>query len=339
MGYYVLRRLALAAFALWGVATLVFLMSRLIPGDIAAVAAGRLATPEQVEQTRVALGLDRPLAVQYVAYLAGALTGDFGVSAYTHRPIVDEVAEVLPSTVQLVLMGMLITVVVALPLGIWAALREGRGADAAIRILLVLKGGIPVFWLAIVLRWVFGSILGWFPITGENSIGGAPPDVTGFTILDSLLFGSFANLRDSVGHLFLPALALSAPFISTLARNVRSNMVTAMASDYITFAVSKGVPPGRVVMRHGFRSAFGSTLTIFGLQFGWMISAAVLVETVFALQGIGSLMYKSIVNHDTFAVLGSVLVIGFVFVFTSLVVDLLHMLLDPRVRTAQLARA
>jgi peptide/nickel transport system permease protein len=112
-----------------------------------------------------------------------------------------------------------------------------------------------------------------------------------------------------------------------------------MRSDYITFAVSKGVPPGRVVMRHGFRSAFGSTLTIFGLQFGWMISAAVLVETVFALQGIGSLMYKSIVNHDTFAVLGSVLVIGFVFVFTSLVVDLLHMLLDPRVRTAQLARA
>jgi len=335
MTSFVLRRLGHAVFALWGVMTLVFLMSRMIPGDIAAVAAGRLATPEQVEQMRVTMGLDRPIVVQYFDYLAKALTGDLGSSAYTHRSILVEIGEVLPSTIQLVLLGMFITIVVAVPLGIVAALNEGRARDVAIRVLLVLEGGIPIFWLAIMLRWIFGSIFGWFPITGENSLGAAPPDVTGFTILDSLLFGNAANLADSVSHLILPAVALTAPYISTLARNVRSNMLTAMKSDYITFAVSKGVPPRRVVMRHGLRSALGSTLTIIGMQFGWMVSGAVLVETVFGLQGIGSLMHKSIVNHDTFAVLGSVLVIGFVFVFTSMVVDLAQMLLDPRVRAAQ----
>ncbi len=339
MTFFVVRRIALAALALWGIATLVFLMSRLIPGDIAAVAAGRLATPEQVEQMRITMGLDRPLVVQYFDYIFSALRGDLGVSAYTHQSVVDEIAMVLPSTIQLVFIGMAITVAVAVPLGIIAAVKQGRAADAAIRVILVIEGGIPVFWLAIMLRWILGSKLRWFPITGENSIGGAPPDVTGFTILDSILFGSWANFTDSVSHLFLPAVALSGPFIATLARNVRSNMVSAMRSDYITFAVSKGVPPGRVIMRHGFRSALGSSLTILGMQFGWMMSAAVLVETVFGLQGIGSLMHKSIINHDTFAVLGSVLVVGFVFIFTSLVVDLAQMVLDPRVRSAQVVRS
>jgi peptide/nickel transport system permease protein len=282
------------------------------------------------------MGLDRPLVVQYLGYLFSALKGNLGVSAYSHQSVIGEIAQVLPSTIQLVLVGMAITVLMSLPLGIIAALKEGRAADTAIRIVLVIEGGVPVFWLAIMLRWILGANLRWFPITGENSIGGAPPDVTGFTILDSILFGTPANLGDSISHLFLPALALSGPFIATLARNVRSSMATAMRSDYITFAIAKGVPPGRVVIRHGLRSALGSTLTIIGMQFGWMVSAAVLVETVFGLQGIGTLMYKSIVSHDTFAVLGSVLVVGFVFVFTSLVIDLLQMVLDPRVRYARM---
>lgn len=336
---FILRRLGLAALALWGVATMVFFMSRLIPGDIAAVAAGRLATPEQVEQMREAMGLNRPLVVQYLDYLGNALRGDLGTSAYTHQTIVDEIAAVLPTTIQLVLMGMFITVVVSVPLGILASLSQGRVADAAVRLILVIEGGVPVFWLAIMLRWIFGSVLGWFPISGANSSGEAPPDVTGFTVLDSLLFGTWDNLVDSIAHLLLPALALSAPFISTLARNIRSNMMTAMGSDYITFAVSKGVPAHRVVLRHGFRSSLGSTLTLVGMQFGWMVSAAVLVEAVFSLHGVGSYMYKSIVNHDTFAVLGGVLVIGFVFVTTAFIVDIVQMLVDPRVRNAQVGRA
>lgn len=336
---FVLRRIGLAVLSLWGVATIVFLMTKLIPGDVARVAAGRLATPEQVAQMRVTLGLDQPLIVQYGGYLMRLVQGDLGTSVTTRQSVVTDLAQVLPTTIQLVLVGMFFTAIIAAPLGIIAAVNEGKPADIASRIIMVLAGGVPVFWLAIMARWVLGSILGWFPISGTNSIGMAPPDVTGFTILDSLLFGNIQQLGDSIGHLILPALTLSAPFVSTLARIIRSNMMTAMKSDYITFAISKGAPPRRVVMKHAFRSSLGSVLTIFGMQFGWMISAAVLVEAVFSLPGIGTYLYKAIVNQDTFSVLAAVFVIGSVFIITAVLVDFIQMAIDPRVRRAQLGRS
>ncbi len=336
---FVLRRIGLAVLSLGGVATIVFVMSKLIPGDVARVAAGRLATPEQVDHMREVLGLNQPVFLQYADYIRRLLQGNLGTSTITRQSVAGDLGTVLPTTIQLVLLGMLITVLVAAPLGILAAVREGKGTDIATRLFLVLSGGVPVFWLAIMMRWVLGSLLGWFPISGTNSVGSAPPDITGFTLLDSLLFGDAANFADSLGHLFLPALALSAPFVSTLARIIRSNMMTALKTDYITFAVSKGVPEHRVVLRHAFRPALGSVLTVFGMQFGWMISAAVLVEAVFGLPGIGSYLYRAIINQDTFSVLASVLVIGFVFIATSFIVDLVQMVIDPRVRHAQLGAA
>ncbi|MEU5864487.1 ABC transporter permease [Nonomuraea sp. NPDC047529] len=339
MFVFVLRRIGLALLSAWGVATIVFLMTKLIPGDPARVAAGRFASGEQVEQVRHAMGLDQPLFAQYGTYLARAAAGDLGTSAYTHQGVTGDLAAALPNTVQLVLAGMLITVLVAVPLGVAAAVSQGRAADVAARIILVLAGGVPIFWFAIMLRWTLGFLLGWFPLSGTNAVGLAPPDVTGFTVLDSLLFGDVANVLDSLAHLVLPALALSVPFVATLARNVRSNMITALGSDYIDFAVSKGVPRGQVIVRHALRSAMGSTLTLFGMQFGWMVSASVLVEAVFSFPGVGSYLYKAIVNNDTFAVLGAVLIVGVVFIVSSAVVDLLQMLLDPRVRTNHLRAA
>ncbi|MDQ4215040.1 ABC transporter permease [Microbacterium capsulatum] len=336
---FIIRRIGLAILTLWGVATIVFTMSRLIPGDIAAVAAGRMANAQQIEQTRHFLGLDRPLIVQYWDFLTRAVRGDLGNSAYTHQPVTADIAHVLPTTIQVVILGMLITMCIAIPLGLVAAINEGRAGDTAIRIILVMQGGVPIFWLALMARFLFGSLLTWFPISGLNSVDLAPPTVTGFSVLDSILFGNIDNVLDSLWHLLLPALALSTPFISTLARNVRSNMMTALKSDYITFAVSKGVPSGRIVLRHGLRSALGSTLAIVGMQFGWMVSAAVLVEVVFSLPGVGSYMYASIINHDTFSVLGAVLIIGFVFIVTSFIVDITQMTIDPRVRKSQVGRA
>jgi peptide/nickel transport system permease protein len=335
MTRFLLRRIGLALFSLWGVATIVFLISKLIPGDVARVAAGRLATPEQVAHMKQVLGLDQPIIVQYLQYLGRLLRGDLGTSIITHQNVVTDLGAVLPTTIQLVALGMFITVVVAAPLGILAAANEGRAGDVAGRIIMVLAGGVPVFWLAIMMRWVLGSLLGWFPISGTNSVGMAPPDVTGFTVIDSLLFGNIGNVVDSVGHLFLPALALSTPFIATLARIIRSNMMTALKSDYVTFAISKGAPRRRVVLHHALRSSLGSVLTIFGMQFGWMFSAAVLVEAVFGLPGVGSYLYQAIFNHDTFSVLAAVFVIGAVFVVTALVVDLFQIVLDPRIRHAQ----
>ncbi|GGS83375.1 peptide ABC transporter permease [Nonomuraea spiralis] len=339
MFVFVIRRIGLALLSGWGVATIVFLMSKLIPGDPARVAAGRFASADQVEQVRHTMGLDQSMLAQYGAYLTRAAAGDLGTSAYTHQGVTSDLAAALPNTIQLVLAGMLITVLVAVPLGVVAAVSQGRAADVAARLILVLAGGVPIFWFAIMLRWTLGFLLGWFPLSGLNGVGMAPPDVTGFTVLDSLLFGDVANLLDSLAHLVLPALALSVPFIATLARNVRSNMISALHSDYIDFAISKGVPRGRVVVRHALRSAMGSTLTIFGMQFGWMVSASVLVEAVFSFPGVGSYMYKAIVNNDTYAVLGAVLVVGFVFIVSSVVVDLLQMILDPRVRTNHLRAA
>lgn len=335
MKNFVLRRLGLAVLSLWGVATIVFFMSKLIPGDVARVAAGRFATQGQVDAMREKLGLDQSVIAQYLGFLGRLVRGDFGTSVVTHQRVSDDLLSVLPTTIQLVLLTMLVVVVVAVPLGIVSAVNEGRAADIASRIILVLSGGVPMFWLAIMLRWALGLQLGWFPISGTNGVGMAPPKVTGFTILDSLLFGGPANVLDSVAHLVLPAVALSMPFITTLARIIRSNMMTALKSDYITFAVSKGVPRRRIVWRHAFRSSLGAVLTIFGMQFGWMISAAVLVEAVFSLPGIGSYLYGSITSQDTFAVLAAVFVIGSVFIVTALLADLLQLVVDPRVRNAQ----
>lgn len=334
-----LRRLALAALSVWGVATVVFFMSKLIPGDVARVAAGRTATAEQVEQARQALGLDEPIVVQYWDFLVRGSQGDLGQSAFTHQGVAGDIAAVLPTTVQLVLLSMALTVVIAVPLGAAAALHEGRAGDVAARAIMVIGGGVPVFWLAVMVRWLLGAELGWFPISGTNGFGMAPPDVTGFTVLDSAVFGTPAQLFDSIGHLLLPALALCSPFVASLARNVRSNMMTALKSDYIAFAISKGVPSGRIILRHGLRSALGSTLTLVGMQFGWMISSALLVENVFAIPGVGSYLHLGILNQDTFAVLGAVLVIGVVFIVASMAVDIVQIAADPRIRQAQLGKA
>ncbi|MFF2840586.1 ABC transporter permease [Paenarthrobacter sp. NPDC057981] len=333
---YVLRRIGLAALTLWGIATIVFFMSRLIPGDIAVVAAGRLASEQRVDEIRIQLGLDQPLVTQYFTYLSKLAAGDLGTSAYTHQPVSHEIGQVLPGTVQLVLCVMVIIALVGIPLGILASRQDGKASDLALRLIIVLQGSIPVFWLAIVLRWLLGSVFGWFPLSGASTIGMAPPDVTGFTIVDSFLFADAAVFADSLWHMVLPAIALAGPFLSTIARNVRSNMIGAYKADHMVFAVSKGVRPSRLLFRHGFKTVLGSTLTILGMQIGWLMSAAVLVEVVFSMQGLGSLLVQSIPNKDTFVVLGCVLVVGAVFVVASAIVEFAQIVLDPRVRIAEI---
>jgi len=334
MPRFLVKRLGLAVLSVWGVATLVFLMSQLIPGDAARIAAGRTATAAQVEQARERLGLDLPVAEQYVHYLGGLLRGDLGWSASTKQPVAIDLQVVLPVTLQLVALTMVLTVLVAVPLGVLAALRHGRAADGATRLVAILGGGIPVFWLALMLQWGLASRLGWAPISGANGFGLAPPVVTGATVVDSLLAGRPDMAADSLWHLLLPALALSAPFMAVVVRNVRSTMLGVLGTDYIAFAVAKGVPQHRLVLRHALPAAAGSTLTILGMQLGWMLGAALLVESVFAMPGLGTYLHQAIVNQDTFAVLGGVLVTGTVFVVAGLVVDLLQIGIDPRVRAS-----
>lgn len=339
MTRFVLRRVGLAALSVWGVATLVFFMTKLIPGDPARVAAGRTATAEQVAQARARLGLDRPFAEQYLHYLGGLVHGDLGWSASTKQPVASDLALVVPVTLQLVVVTMVLTVAVAVPLGTLAAVRHGRSADTVTRLVAILGGGVPVFWLALMLQWLLAAKLGWVPISGSSGFGHAPPVVTGATLVDSVLAGSPTDLADSAWHLVLPAVALSAPFMAVVVRNVRSALLGVLGTDYVAFAVSKGVGPWRLVRYHALPAAAGSTLAILGMQFGWMLGAAVLVESVFAMPGLGTYLQQAVVNQDTFAVLGGVLVTGAVFVLAGLVVDLVQMLIDPRVRASHLGGA
>lgn len=336
---FLVKRISLAVLCVWGVVTAVFFMTKLIPGDAARVAAGRTATAAQIEQARERLGLDRPVVEQYFSFLGKAIRGDLGQSASTHQPVMSDLAITVPVTLQLVFLAMIFTSLIAIPLGVLAASRKGRVADTASRVIFVLAGGVPVFWLAILMQWTLAASLGWFPISGGNSFGMDSPRVTGFTLIDSLIAGNPAGFADSFAHLILPALALSAPFLATIARNVRSTMLGALETEYVAFAVSKGASRSRVLWHHALRSTLGSTLTILGMQFGWMLGAAILVETVFALPGIGVYLNSAVLNQDTFAVLGCVLVIGVVFTVSSLLVDLTQLTIDPRVRTAHLSGA
>ncbi|BBH70212.1 peptide ABC transporter permease [Actinoplanes sp. OR16] len=330
----VVRRLLLTVLTIWGVATAVFFMIKAIPGDEARIAAGRTATPEQIEQARERLGLDHNVVVQYGDYLWRLLHGDLGTSVVSFQPISADLARVLPPTLELVLLTMLINVLVAVPLGVVSALRHGRSGDTASRMIMVLGGGVPVFWLALMLQYLVGSKLGWLPLSGRNSYGLESPPVTGLATVDALLAGNVAGFTDAVSHLLLPAIALSAPFLATVARSVRSSMVGALRADHVAFARAKGASANRIVWRHALPNALVPTLTLLGMQFGWMMGAALLVESVFSIPGVGTYLNTAVTSQDTYAVLGCVLVLGLVFVLTNLIVDLLQLSLDPRTRAA-----
>lgn len=332
MRRFLLRRLPQTVVSVWGIATVIFLLMKAIPGDPARIAAGRTATPGQVEAARQRLGLDEPLIEQYLGYLGRLLHGDLGTSVVTFQPVTSDLASVLPPTLELVALTMAINLGVAVPLGVIAAVRQGRLADTAIRVIVVLGGGIPVFWLGLMLQYLIGARLGWLPISGKTSYGMESPAVTGFPTLDALLAGNTAGFFDTLAHLVLPAVALSAPFLATVARGIRSSLLGALASDHVVFARAKGGSTRHVVVRHALRSSLTPTLTLLGMQFGWMLGAALLVETVFGLPGVGTYLATSVTSQDTFAVLGAVLVIGVVFVLTNLLVDLAQLALDPRTR-------
>lgn len=326
------RLWALVQTIFW-VVTFVFFLTKLIPGDPARVAAGRFATPEQVEHMRQVLHLDQPILLQYAGFLGQVLRGDLGRSTTTHQPILYDLATRLPMTLQIVAIGMIVTTLVGIGMGTLGALWRQRRGDILVRLLLALAGGVPIFWVAILLQWWLGHILHFFPISGANSYSLLVPVRTGATIVDAMLAGRPDALVDAVAHLLLPALCLSLPFVAVVGRNVRSSMMSALSSDYVLFSIACGTSPVRTVI-HALRATIAPTLTILGMQCGWMTSASLLIESTFGLPGIGAYLAAAVTNQDIFAVLGCVLVIGTVFASANLVVDLLQLWLDPRLRSA-----
>ncbi|CAN7566937.1 ABC transporter permease [Aminobacter aminovorans] len=330
------RRLGLTLLTLWGLASLVFLMIKLMPGDEAQMAAGADASAAQIEAVRERLGLDAPVIMQYLSFLGRLLRGDLGTSIVTLQPVLADLEKVLPSTLELVFIAMLLNLAVAIPAGIVAAYRQGGVFDTTSRVTAVMLGGMPAFWLALVLQYVLGSVWRVVPISGQQGYGMNSPVVTGAPTLDALIAGNFAGFFDTLHHIILPAAVLAALFATQIFRTLRAALLGVLRSDFIMAVRAKGASARHMLVRHALPNSLNPVLTLSGTQAGAMIGSAVLVETVFARQGIGAYMFNAVAQKDAFAVLGSVMFIGTVVCLVNLIVDILQLLVDPRIRAAQL---
>jgi peptide/nickel transport system permease protein len=304
MHRYLLRRLVLTIPVLLGVATLVFSLIHFIPGDPAQAMLGEGAAPEDVAQLRERLGLDRPLLVQYGSFLAGLARGDLGVSLRNDQPVLQQILERMPATAELAFASMAVAVLFALPLGIIAAVWRGTVVDYSAMTLSLVGISIPNFWLGPLLAIVFAVELGWLPVGG----------------------------RGTLAHLVLPAVTLGAALAAILARMTRASLLEELREPYVLAARAKGVSRTRAVLHHALRNSLIPIVTILGLQFGVVLTGAVITETIFAWPGIGRLLIQSISFRDYPTVQGCVLLIAVTYVGVNLITDLTYGFLDPRIR-------
>jgi len=301
---YVARRVLVAVPTIFGVATVIFLLVRLLPGDPARTIAGVLASQADVERIRHQFGFDQPLYVQYVTYIVHLLTGDLGISTRTGAPVREEILTRLPYTLELAAISTVISVLLGVTLGMIAATRRGSPLDLMISALAVFGLSMPVYWLGLMLIILFSIQLHAFPAAGAQ-------DPLGFV---------------------LPSITLAMFSLALVARQARSAMLEVLGQDYVRTARAKGAPMRRVLAKHALRNALLPVMTVIGLQFGALIGGAVLTETVFSWPGVGRLLVDSIFSRDYAVVQGVVLMLAVGFIIVNLLVDLLYAYVDPRIR-------
>jgi peptide/nickel transport system permease protein len=330
----VLKRLLLAIPSLIGVVIVTFLLTRALPGDPAAYFAGPAATKEAIEQIRVKLGLDQPLAVQFVRYVGDLARGDMGSALTTGQPVAAEIRSRLPASAELTLLGLILSMVIAVPLGILAATRPNSLIDHACRIVATAGVSLPVFFTGLILVYVFYYLLGYAPapLGRLDVFFSAPPQVTGFYLIDSAIVGDWEIFRASLKQLVLPALTLGIFSLAPIARMTRASMLAVLASDFVRTARASGLAPFTVVFTYAFRNAMLPVVTTLGMVFSFLLGANVLVEKVFAWPGIGSYAVEALIASDFAPVQGFVLTMAVVYVALNLLIDILYGVIDPRVR-------
>jgi ABC-type dipeptide/oligopeptide/nickel transport system permease component len=304
MGRFLARRLVLTIPVLLGVATLVFSLIHLIPGDPAQAMLGEAAPQADVEELRRQLGLDRPMIEQYGMFLRGLVKGDLGTSLRTGQPVTDQIVERMPATFELAAAAMLVAILFSMPLGIAAAVRRGTAIDHVAMTVSLAGVSVPNFWLGPLLAIVFAVELGWLPVSG----------------------------RGTWAHLVLPAVSLGAALAAILARMTRATMLEELREPYVQAARARGVSRARAVLRHAFRNSLIPVVTLLGLQFGAVLTGAVITETIFAWPGIGRLLIQSIGFRDYPLVQGCILLIALTYVGVNLLTDMFYGVLDPRIR-------
>lgn len=309
---YVLQRFLGMLSVMFVVVTIVFVIVRVAPGDPAAVMLGPDATLADIEALRTRLGIDQPLAVQYFLFIGQLLRGDLGQSIFLDMPVGAALLDRAEPTFFLTLFSMLIASVIALPVGIMAAYRRGTFFDQAVTTLTMLAASIPSFWLGLILIQVFAVRLGWFPVAGYGG-----PD---------------ASLLTRLSHLVLPAVALGVVSSALITRFTRASMLDVLNDDYVRTARSKGMSEMRVVLRHAFKNALIPVLTVVGLTAALLVSGAVVTETVFSLPGVGNLVVSAVLRRDYPVIQGALLVIAAIYVLINFGIDMLYLMIDPRVR-------
>ncbi len=313
MPRYLLRRLGTFVPTLLAASVLVFIFIRLIPGDPAAIILGDAATPEEVATVRGEMGLDAPLAVQYVHWLRAVGRGDLGRSIFFQVPVLELIVDGLETSTLLALMTMVWIVCLGLPIGMLAAARRASRFDQILSGIAMFLASVPTFWVGLYLILIFAATLGWLPSSGYPSIFGD---------------GGLANLR----HLLLPSAALAAPNAALIIRLTRASMLDVAGEDYVRTARAKGIHPALVVVRHVFRNALLTVVSALGFTIAALISEAVVTETVFALPGVGRMVVQSILRRDYPVIQGVILMIVVLYLVINLIVDLLYAWLDPRVK-------
>ena len=336
---YLLKRILASIVTLIGISILIFGIARVIPGDPARIALGPTASQEQVAELRQRLGLDQPLPTQYASYIAGVARGDLGLSLYTNRSVVQDLRESFPATLELVLASSILMTCLGIPLGVIAARGRDRAVDHVTRLLSLLGVVTPSFVWAIFLMLAFSYYLDWLPVAGRLSETMAPPPaITGLYLVDSLLHGRWDTFKDALSHIALPAIALSLAGIGQAARLTRANVSEAYNSPLIEMARAYGFAEARIAMKYALRPALIPTLTILGLDIAVKLGNAFLVETVFGWPGMARYGVQTILHKDLNGIVGTVLVIAAFFLIINAVVDLIVLILDPRIRLGAQAR-
>ncbi len=332
---YLGQRFAFAGVALFGAILVAFLVAHLVPADPLALVLSDTATKDpSIRATYMKRwGLDRPLPEQFLFYLANVATGDLGESFTTRRPVLRDLAQFLPATIELSFAAFAVSVVFGVPLGIWAALRHNRLADHAARLISLVGAASPIFWTGLIALYVFYFVLRWVPGPGQLDPHLArPPAVTGFLIVDTLIAGRGDAFVSALGHIILPALVLGWFIMGLTARTTRSSLLEVLKADYLRTARAKGLGERRVIGLHALRNALIPVLTVTGLAFASLLSGAVLTETVFAWPGIGRYAVTAATRLDYPAILGVTLLTAVIYISVNFVVDVLYGVLDPRIR-------
>jgi peptide/nickel transport system permease protein len=317
-----------------GLTAITFVISRVMPVDPVLAIVGDRASNEVYQQVYLQLGLDKPIYVQYLRYLGQLAEGDLGTSIMTTQPVIEDIKRFFPATLELATVATLLGIFVGVPMGVFAAVHQGRWPDHVVRVVALLGYSAPIFWLGLVALLVFYAKLGWVAGPGRLDVfyDGIVDPVTGILTIDAALARDWDIFHNALSHLILPASILGTFALAYIARMTRSFMLDQLSQEYILTARVKGIPESQVIWRHAFRNVLVQLITIIGLTYASLLEGSVLTETVFSWPGIGQYITNSLFNNDMNAVLGGTIVVGACFVGINMLSDLLYRLVDPRIR-------